>query len=275
MNSVKTNFLALFIILFLGQSLIAMEKQNNSKLIGYINSEFECCVCLEEINPDQSDNIIVLNCNHYICNDCCEDWKERANTCPQCRAPIVRAYRTFNDRLVQEKFNNARNQVIELQEKLQQEQRNGLELARLFRQMALENNEQGKTKEMSKPKQLTAILYEAIRNDSPEEIRCAVEAGADVNGKIVYRSPLLLSIIYKKNNALNELLKLNAKFNDNPANIKRIIELDGRPEIIELYKQYTNQTKKNVDIVRHAKNEQQEKGTAKQIHTSNQNCIIS
>lgn len=124
MKSIKTSFLSL-IILFLGysgQSLRAMEKEAESQFVDKDNSEFECCVCFSEINPEQSDNIIVFNCNHYLCNECFEDWQQKGNTCPMCRAPIVRAYRTFKDVLAREELNEARKQIEQLKRERKQEQ---------------------------------------------------------------------------------------------------------------------------------------------------------
>eukprot|EP00003_Mantamonas_plastica_P004983 TRINITY_DN13999_c0_g1_i1.p2 TRINITY_DN13999_c0_g1~~TRINITY_DN13999_c0_g1_i1.p2 ORF type:complete len:173 (+),score=58.43 TRINITY_DN13999_c0_g1_i1:538-1056(+) len=43
-------------------------------------SEEMCIVCMEN-NPE-----VVLSCAHSYCKSCIDEWKERSNTCPMCRA---------------------------------------------------------------------------------------------------------------------------------------------------------------------------------------------
>jgi len=230
-NNIKTyiKFLALSITLS-SKPLIAMEKETESELSVYNNTELECCVCFNEINPEKSDGIIVFNCNHYLCNECFENCQE----CPTCRGPLERAFRTFKDRLANEELNELNKKIKQLQSELDLEKtekhdlhKSEMQLIKQLQQLKLEKDKKNGEKRRSciEQKPITALLYEAIRNDSPEEIRQAVQAGADLNCKIVYKSPLLLAYIYKKHNAIKELLKLNAKFNDSPVNIKQVLEL--------------------------------------------------
>jgi len=58
------------------------------------------------------------------------------------------------------------------------------------------------------------VLFSAILNDSAEEIRAAVHAGADVNQEKDGKSPLLLAILLKRHNAVETLLQLGAKPDD-------------------------------------------------------------
>lgn len=54
------------------------------------------------------------------------------------------------------------------------------------------------------------MLYAAIENDSIVEIINAVSAGADVNQDIEGQSPLLLSVLLKRSNAIKCLVALGA-----------------------------------------------------------------
>tara|TARA_B100001248_G_C27368722_1_gene450472 strand:+ start:1015 stop:1452 length:438 start_codon:yes stop_codon:yes gene_type:complete len=46
-----------------------------------------CNICFEK---KQSNEIITLDCSHYLCTNCLDKWKEKAITCPYCRAPFVK-----------------------------------------------------------------------------------------------------------------------------------------------------------------------------------------
>lgn len=92
MNSIKTNFIALSIILSLGhfgQSLLAMEREiMKEKKSDNEQLETECSICFEEMKPDNSANISVLACGHSFCNECIKRWGK--DSCPTCRQIIVK-----------------------------------------------------------------------------------------------------------------------------------------------------------------------------------------
>ena len=43
----------------------------------------ECSICFNLIKKE-----IILNCNHYFCDNCIKEWVKRSNLCPMCRTQI-------------------------------------------------------------------------------------------------------------------------------------------------------------------------------------------
>ena len=43
----------------------------------------ECSICFNLIKKK-----IILNCNHYFCDNCIKEWVKRSNLCPMCRTQI-------------------------------------------------------------------------------------------------------------------------------------------------------------------------------------------
>ena len=43
----------------------------------------ECSICFNLIKKE-----IILNCNHYFCDNCIKEWVKRSNLCPMCRTHI-------------------------------------------------------------------------------------------------------------------------------------------------------------------------------------------
>ena len=43
----------------------------------------ECSICFNQIKKK-----IILDCNHYYCNNCISEWVKRSNYCPMCRKKI-------------------------------------------------------------------------------------------------------------------------------------------------------------------------------------------
>lgn len=53
------------------------------------NLKGSCGICLEEdINIDKT------NCQHNFCYNCINKWKQRSNTCPICRQPLINGIST-------------------------------------------------------------------------------------------------------------------------------------------------------------------------------------
>lgn len=49
-------------------------------------SSDNCTICFTEISEEEK---IILNCNHYFCNICIQDWLDKGkNSCPLCRSDI-------------------------------------------------------------------------------------------------------------------------------------------------------------------------------------------
>lgn len=49
-------------------------------------SSNNCTICFTEISEEEK---ITLNCNHYFCNSCIQDWLDKGkNSCPLCRSDI-------------------------------------------------------------------------------------------------------------------------------------------------------------------------------------------
>lgn len=54
--------------------------------ISSTNSSNNCTICFTEISEDEK---ITLNCKHYFCNSCIQDWFDKQKySCPLCRSDI-------------------------------------------------------------------------------------------------------------------------------------------------------------------------------------------
>ena len=54
--------------------------------ISSTGSSNNCTICFTEISEDDK---ITLNCKHYFCNTCIQDWLDKGkNSCPLCRSDI-------------------------------------------------------------------------------------------------------------------------------------------------------------------------------------------
>jgi hypothetical protein len=54
--------------------------------ISSTSSSNNCTICFTEISEDEK---ITLNCNHYFCNSCIQDWLDKKKySCPLCRSDI-------------------------------------------------------------------------------------------------------------------------------------------------------------------------------------------
>ena len=54
-----------------------------------VTDEPDCAVCLKRLQDN--DLIALLDCGHYICLECSDDWEvaaDRATTCPFCQTDI-------------------------------------------------------------------------------------------------------------------------------------------------------------------------------------------
>ena len=50
------------------------------------SSSNNCTICFTEISEDEK---ITLNCKHYFCNSCIQDWLDKKKySCPLCRSDI-------------------------------------------------------------------------------------------------------------------------------------------------------------------------------------------
>tara|TARA_Y100000590_G_C15642864_1_gene985685 strand:- start:423 stop:950 length:528 start_codon:yes stop_codon:yes gene_type:complete len=50
------------------------------------NSSNNCTICFLEISEEDK---VILNCNHFFCNSCIQDWLNKdKNSCPLCRQEI-------------------------------------------------------------------------------------------------------------------------------------------------------------------------------------------
>jgi hypothetical protein len=47
------------------------------------NTDNLCAICLENFNLE---NKVTLNCNHYFCKVCIEEWSKYKSSCPMCRS---------------------------------------------------------------------------------------------------------------------------------------------------------------------------------------------
>jgi hypothetical protein len=77
-------------------------KKNNIKVVEPTNEKFdvkvygdenlqECSICFDNINEHPNIVfVIIIPCGHHVCCDkCAYECKERAGTCPMCRAKIT------------------------------------------------------------------------------------------------------------------------------------------------------------------------------------------
>ena len=54
--------------------------------ISSTSSSNNCTICFTEISEDEK---ITLNCKHYFCNSCIQDWLDKKKySCPLCRGDI-------------------------------------------------------------------------------------------------------------------------------------------------------------------------------------------
>ena len=51
----------------------------------------QCSICLKE----EIDNYIKLNCGHYFCPQCINEWFSRNNSCPNCRKKLTESDSRF------------------------------------------------------------------------------------------------------------------------------------------------------------------------------------
>jgi len=64
-------------------------KQQLVEMAKALNKTWECCVCCDDKEPSLS---MMTECGHYLCSDCCNNWKLEAHQhhkskwqCPECR----------------------------------------------------------------------------------------------------------------------------------------------------------------------------------------------
>ena len=79
--------------------------------ISSTSSSNNCTICFNEISEDEK---ITLNCNHYFCNTCIQDWFNNGkNSCPLCRSDITEYNLNDKDYRIVVKTNGAtRNREI-------------------------------------------------------------------------------------------------------------------------------------------------------------------
>ena len=86
---VPTMCIIIILVLSFGSQCLKFKflKSSNIKKIKYekINDNLlnECSICLTEFV--NSDNLIILPCNHYYHEACVTKWFEKEKTCPICR----------------------------------------------------------------------------------------------------------------------------------------------------------------------------------------------
>jgi len=79
----------------------------------------ECSICFNLIKKE-----IILNCNHYFCDNCIKEWVKRSNLCPMCRThinfnlipeliPIINRRRNRQIQNIQRQNNQRQNHVIQ------------------------------------------------------------------------------------------------------------------------------------------------------------------
>lgn len=61
---------------------------------GGTNGEVEkCCICLDDVvggDDGNTSGVVKTRCGHWFHKDCLEDWTQRHNNCPLCRAPLAK-----------------------------------------------------------------------------------------------------------------------------------------------------------------------------------------
>ncbi|GLJ07926.1 hypothetical protein SUGI_0077560 [Cryptomeria japonica] len=57
----------------------------------YVNAESECSICTEPFRLEEDARQMPCHQSHIFHTHCLSRWLERSNSCPICRAPLLRS----------------------------------------------------------------------------------------------------------------------------------------------------------------------------------------
>ena len=119
----------------------------NSKQIIMLDEPYECPVCMEMYNVNQSDNLVKLDCSHIFCCACVEKIKkDSVICCPMCRTSnFLKSFGIDSKNIVLtdemiEKFKNDFLKVSNASEKYSQNRTNFLNYSYVLQKLLVLNN---------------------------------------------------------------------------------------------------------------------------------------
>ncbi len=208
-----SRFISISILMFLSftASLVSMKQQDSFSSCN-IGVDIDCSICLESCKG--GDDFVTPCCKQLFHFNCLKDWIKREPNCPFCRKDLSLIY-LYKENEIQLKAREERGKIVKDLEEREQEYE---EIERKRKELEYKKEIEHRKRELNirtlkEIYDTQELLYQAILKDSADDIRDAINAGADVSLERDGCPPIFQALILKKSNAVKELIEQGSDIN--------------------------------------------------------------